>query len=144
MLFALLLFDHDRALEIQVILFFEYVEQRWVSTSIDSNLLELVSEVVLDWLFFKTASFQDDVVLALEYKAVDDEILSLKQVRLLQEAHNLFSVDIVIAFLDIHGHEVQIGLSDLLPFLLEFFVLLHDVIVVEHSETELMFEHFGL
>lgn len=143
-LFALLLFYHNCALEIQVILFFEYVKQRWVSTSIDSNLLELVSEVILDGLFFKTASLQDDVVLAFEYKAVDDKVLSLEQVRLLQEAHNFFSVDIIIAFLDIHCHEVQIGLSNLLPFLLELFVLLHDIIVVEHSETELMLEHLGL
>ena len=135
MLFALLLFDHDRALEIQVILFFEYVEQRWVSTSIDSNLLELVSEVVLDGLFFKTASLQDDVVLALEYKTVDDKVLSLKKVRLLQEAHNLFSVDIVIAFLDIHGHEVKLWFTGIGPPLHEILVLSHDVIIIKDGES---------
>ena len=144
MFFALLLFDHDRALEIQVVLFFKDVEQGWVGASVDSNLLELVSEVVLDGLFFETASLQDDVVFALEYKAVNNKVLSLKQVRLLQEAHNFLSIDIVIAFLDIHSHKVKIGLSDLCPFLLELFILLHDVIVVEDSEAKLMLEHLGL
>ena len=51
---TLLLLDDDCSLEVQVIFFFEDVEKRWIGTSIDSNLLELVPEMVFNCLLFES------------------------------------------------------------------------------------------
>ena len=144
MLFTLFLLDHDRPLEIKVVLFFQHVEERWVRASINAYLLELVAEMVLDRLLFELLTLNDDVVLALEHEAVDDEVLFLEKVGLLEEVNDFLSVNIVVALLDIHRHGVELGAANLLPLLLELLVLLHDVVVVEDSKAKLMLEHLGL
>jgi hypothetical protein len=63
--FALLLFDDDRALEVQVVFFLEDIEKRRVGAAIDADLLEFVAEVVLNWLFAEGVSCHNNVVLAL-------------------------------------------------------------------------------
>ena len=70
MLLALLLFYDDGSLDIEIILFFKDVKQGWIGSTIDTNLLELVSEVILDWLLLECVSLQDDIVLALEHETV--------------------------------------------------------------------------
>ena len=144
MLFTLLLLNHDRPLEIQVVLFFKHVEERWVRASINAYLLELVAEMVLDRLLFELLTLNDDVVLALEHEAVDDEVLLFEKVGLLEEVDDLLSVDIIVALLDIHRNGVELGAADLLPLLLELLVLLHNVVVVKDSKAKLMLEHLGL
>jgi len=74
-LLSLLLLDHDSPLEVEIVNFLEDVEERWVSASINANLLELVAEVILDRLLLKAVSLQNDVVLPLQDEAVDDKVL---------------------------------------------------------------------
>lgn len=76
-LLSLLLLDHDSPLEVEIVDFLEDVEERWVSASINANLLELVAEVILDRLLLKAVSLQNDVVLPLQDEAVDDKVLFL-------------------------------------------------------------------
>ena len=76
-LLSLLLLDHDSPLEVEIVDFLEDVEKRWVSASINANLLELVAEVILDGLLLKAVSLQNDVVLPLQDEAVDDKVLFL-------------------------------------------------------------------
>ena len=76
-LLSLLLLDHDSPLEVEIVDFLEDVEKRWVSASINANLLELVAEVILDRLLLKAVSLQNDVVLPLQDEAVDDKVLFL-------------------------------------------------------------------
>ena len=85
MLLALLLLYDDRALEVKVVLFFQNIEERWVSASINTDFLELVPEVVLDRLLLEVVPLEDDVVLTFENEAVDDEVLFLEKVSFLQE-----------------------------------------------------------
>ena len=83
MLLSLLLLDNDCALHVQVILFLQDVIKWWVSATVDTNLLELVAKVILDGLFFEAVALQNDVILSFQDEAVDDKVLSLKQVSLL-------------------------------------------------------------
>ncbi len=107
MFLALFLLNNDRSLEVQIVYFLEDVEQGWVGASINTDFLEFVPEMILDRLLLELASFQDDVVLPLEHKAVHNEILTLEQICLLKEADNFFGINIVIALLNIHSHEVK-------------------------------------
>lgn len=76
-LLPLLLLHDDGSLEVQVIGLLKDIEQGWVRASVNADFLELVSEMVLDRLLLKAAALQNDVVLAFEDEAVDDEVLSL-------------------------------------------------------------------
>ena len=76
-LLSLLLLNHDSPLEVEIVDFLEDVEERWISASINANLLELVAEVILDRLLLKAVSLQNDVVLPLQDEAVDDKVLFL-------------------------------------------------------------------
>lgn len=144
MLLALLLLHQNRPFKVQIVLFFKDFKECRVGATIDANLLELVPEVVLDRLLLECVASHDDVILALEHEAVQDEILLVQQLCLLKELDRLLSIHIVIAFLDIHRDEVKFGLTALLPLLYERLVLFHDVIVVEHGEAEPMREHLRL
>ena len=144
MLFSLLLLNDDCSLKVEIILLFKDIKERRVGTTVDTDLLELISEMILDGLLFEAVSLKNDVVLAFEDEAVDYEIFLLEQVCLLQEADNFFSVNIVITFLDIHCHKVELRLVYFLPFEFEFLILLHDVVVVEDCEAKLMLIHLAL
>ena len=74
----LLLLNHDCPLKIQIIFFLKHVKKWRVSASINANLLELVPEVVLDWLLFEAVSLHDHVVLTFEDKTIDNEVFFLK------------------------------------------------------------------
>ena len=139
--FPLLLLNDDSPFKIEVVFLFEDVVKGRVSASIDANLLELVAEVILDGLLLELVPLDDDVVLPFKHEAVDDEVLFLQQVCFLEEAYNLLSIDIIVAFLDVHGDEIKGRLADFFPFLLELFVLFHNVIVVEDGKTELVLVH---
>ena len=86
----------------------------------------------------------DDVVLPFQGEAIRDEVLPLQHIRLQHKRHALFSINIIITFLNIHGHKVELRLSYLHPPLPEPFILVHDVVVVEHGEAVLVHEHFRL
>ena len=62
----------------------------------------------------------------------------------MKEADHFLSVHIVIALFDVHRDEVEGRLTHLLPLLLEFFILLHDIVVVEDSKPKLVLEHLRL
>ena len=86
MLPALLLLHNNGPLNVQVIVFvFQNFKERRVLSAIDTNLLEFVSEVLLDWQFLESGTLQDNVVLTLEDEAVDHEVLTLEKVGALQE-----------------------------------------------------------
>ena len=82
-LLTLLLFNDDRALKVQIVLFLQDVKERWIGATINTNLLELVPEMILDWLLLEAVPLEDDVVLTFEYEAVDDEVFLLKKICLL-------------------------------------------------------------
>ena len=142
-LLPLLLLDNDRPFEVQVVGFFKDVEKWRVRPTINANLLELVPEVILDRLLFEAAALENDVVFALQHKAVDNEVLTFEQIGLLKETDHFLCVDIIITLLNVHRHEVQVGLAHLLPFLLELLILLHDVVVVENGKAELVLVHLA-
>ena len=123
MLFSLLLLDDDCSLKVEIILLFKDIKERRVGTTVDTDLLELISEMILDGLLFEAVSFKNDVVLAFEDEAVDYEIFLLEQVSLLQEADNFFSINIVITLLDIHCHKKELRLVYFLPFKFELLIL---------------------
>ena len=64
-LLPLFLLNDNRSLEVQVVLLFQNVEKGRVRATIDSDLLKLVPEVVLDRLLLEAVSLEDDIVLAL-------------------------------------------------------------------------------
>ena len=100
--------------------------------------------MVLYRLLLLLVTLVENVVFAFENEAVDDEVLLFKQFRLLQELDHFFCINIVIALFDVHGDEVEWWLVYREPLLLELFILLHDVIVVENCEAELVLEHLRL
>ena len=144
MLLTLLLFNDNSSLEVEIVLLLQDVEERWICATIDANLLELIPEMILDRLLLKAVPLKDDVVLAFEHEAVDDEVLFFEQICLLQEADNFLSINIVITFLNVHRHKIQWRLIDLLPLLLKFLIFLHDIVIVKDSEAKLMLKHLTL
>ena len=100
--------------------------------------------MILDRLLLKTIPFKDDVVLTFEDEAVDDEVLFFEQICLLKEADNFLGIDIIVTLFNVHRDEVKGWLIDLLPLLLKLLILLHNVIIVEDSEAELMLKHLAL
>lgn len=106
MFFTLLLLNDDCALEVEIVFLFKDIEERWIGASIDTNLLELVSKVVLDWLLLEIVSLQYDVVLAFKHEAIYDEVLLLEQVCFLKETDNFLSINVIVTLLDIHSHKV--------------------------------------
>lgn len=145
MLPALLMFNDNRALDVQVIEFIlKDLKKRGVLSSVNAYTLKLVSEVLFDGQFLEGGALHDDVVLALEDEAVDDEVLTLKQVAPLQELHQLLALHRVITLLDVHRHEIQLWTAVLFPLVDVGFVAAHDVVVVEDGEAELVLEHLGL
>ena len=144
MLLTLLLLNHDCPLEVKIIFLLKHIEEWRVRASINANLLELVPEVVLDRLLLEAVSFHDDIVLTFEDKAIDNEVLFLEEVRFLEKAYNLLCIYIVVTLFNIHCHGVELRASGLLPLLLEFVILLHNVIVIEDSKAKLVFEHLCL
>ena len=83
MLLALFLFNDDSSLEVEIVLLLQNVEERWICATVDANLLELIPEMILDRLLLKAVPLKDDVVLAFEHEAVDDEVLFFEQICLL-------------------------------------------------------------
>ena len=77
MLFTLFLFDDDRSLVVHVVDLVKHVEKRWIVATIDADFLELVPEVILDWLLFKAVPFQDDIVFPLENETIEYEVFLL-------------------------------------------------------------------
>jgi len=81
MLPPLFLLHDDGPLDIQVIVFiFQDLKKGWVLPAINTDLLEFVSEVLLDRQFLEGRALQDNVVLTLEDEAVDNEVFALEEI----------------------------------------------------------------
>ena len=98
--------NDDRSFQIEVILLAEDIKQGWILASIDSNFVEFVPKIVLHWLLLECFSLKYHIILSLEHDAAQNIVLLFKQVGALQELDNFVTVDVVIALLDIHGHEI--------------------------------------
>ena len=79
-LFPLLLLDYDRPLDIQIVFLLQNVKKGRVSSAINSDLLELVAEVILDGLLRELVFFVQDVIFAFKDETVDDEVFFLEQI----------------------------------------------------------------
>lgn len=81
MLPSLLLLHNDGPLNVQVVvLVFQDLKKGGVLAAIDTDLLELVPEVLFDRQLFEGRPLQDDVVLSLEDEAVDHKVLALQEI----------------------------------------------------------------
>lgn len=77
-LLALFLLNNNCSFQIEIILFAEDIIQGWVLTSINSDLMKFVPEIILHGLLFECFSLKDDIVLSFEDDAAEDVILLLQ------------------------------------------------------------------
>ena len=89
-LLSLFLLDDNCSFDVQIVLFFQDVVKRRICSTINSDLLELVPEMILDRLFLEVVPFQDYVVLPFKDEAIDNEVLLFQEIGLLKELYNFF------------------------------------------------------
>ena len=77
---SLFLLHDEHPLEVEIVFFLQDVEERRISPAVNSYLLELIAEVILDGLLDELVPFVQNVIFAFEDKAVDDEVFLLEQV----------------------------------------------------------------
>ena len=143
-LLSLFLLDDNCSFDVQIVLFFQDVVKRRICSTINSDLLELVPEMILDRLFLEVVPFQDYVVLPFKDEAIDNEVLLFQEIGLLKELYNFFWVYIVITLFNIHRDKIELRFIYFLPLLHKFFILFHDIVIIEDSKAKLVFEHLWL
>jgi hypothetical protein len=147
-LLALVLLRQNHPFQVKVVLLLQNLVKTGISTPINTDLLPLVPEVILDRLFgFFLCAVElpsNNVVLPLQRESIGDKVFAFKHVSFQHELDALFRINVIVALLDIHGDKVELRLADFLPPFHEPFILVHDVIVVEDSKSVLLTEHLCL
>lgn len=85
---------NDCALDVQVIEFIlqDFKEGR-ILTTIDTDTLEFVSEVLFDGELLESRALHDYVVFAFEDETVNNKVLSFEKITSLKELNKLLALD---------------------------------------------------